>query len=184
GRRGSSGGRTRRRRSTIGSRLGGGRGGSRSGDRRGQGRERGRLCRLGSPRGRRVGRAYPCRRGWGGRLRFPGRGTGKRTGEGERRGIGRGAWRGFGRIAPGLVKFKSIRLLSEGVWKHKTPELCSLKGRSRHFLLLVRMRLNWLRGLDLNQRPQGYEPCELPGCSTPQKDSSSFSPANQAIIPP
>ena len=27
---------------------------------------------------------------------------------------------------------------------------------------------NWLRGLDLNQGPQGYEPCELPGCSTPR----------------
>lgn len=24
-----------------------------------------------------------------------------------------------------------------------------------------------LRGVDLNHRPQGYEPCELPGCSTP-----------------
>jgi hypothetical protein len=28
--------------------------------------------------------------------------------------------------------------------------------------------LNWLRGLDLNQRPSGYEPDELPGCSTPR----------------
>ena len=27
---------------------------------------------------------------------------------------------------------------------------------------------NWLRGLDLNQRPSGYEPDELPGCSTPR----------------
>jgi hypothetical protein len=26
----------------------------------------------------------------------------------------------------------------------------------------------WLRGLDLNQRPLGYEPNELPDCSTPQ----------------
>ena len=26
----------------------------------------------------------------------------------------------------------------------------------------------WLRGLDLNQRPSGYEPDELPYCSTPQ----------------
>ena len=26
----------------------------------------------------------------------------------------------------------------------------------------------WLRGLDLNQRPFGYEPNELPGCSTPR----------------
>ncbi len=25
-----------------------------------------------------------------------------------------------------------------------------------------------LRGLDLNQRPPGYEPDELPGCSTPR----------------
>ncbi len=28
--------------------------------------------------------------------------------------------------------------------------------------------VNWLRGSDLNRRPQGYEPCELPGCSTPR----------------
>src|SRR5713101_8126671 len=27
----------------------------------------------------------------------------------------------------------------------------------------------WLRGLDLNQRPSGYEPDELPGCSTPRR---------------
>ena len=27
---------------------------------------------------------------------------------------------------------------------------------------------SWLRGLDLNQRPFGYEPNELPDCSTPR----------------
>ena len=26
----------------------------------------------------------------------------------------------------------------------------------------------WLRGLDLNQGPSGYEPDELPDCSTPR----------------
>ena len=28
--------------------------------------------------------------------------------------------------------------------------------------------IDWLRGLDLNKRPSGYEPDELPGCSTPR----------------
>jgi hypothetical protein len=32
---------------------------------------------------------------------------------------------------------------------------------------------DWLRGLDLNQRPLGYEPNELPDCSTPQLDSNN-----------
>ena len=29
---------------------------------------------------------------------------------------------------------------------------------------------NWLRGWDLNPRPSGYEPDELPGCSTPRSE--------------
>src|SRR5262249_22948867 len=28
--------------------------------------------------------------------------------------------------------------------------------------------MDWLRGVDLNHRPLGYEPNELPDCSTPQ----------------
>ena len=29
---------------------------------------------------------------------------------------------------------------------------------------------SWLRGPDLNRRPSGYEPDELPGCSTPRQE--------------
>ena len=30
----------------------------------------------------------------------------------------------------------------------------------------------WLRGRDLNPRPSGYEPDELPGCSTPRDENT------------
>jgi hypothetical protein len=33
--------------------------------------------------------------------------------------------------------------------------------------------------LDLNQRPSGYEPDELPGCSTPRIDYSRGVPSRQ-----
>jgi uncharacterized protein YecE (DUF72 family) len=47
-------------------------------------------------------------------------------------------------------------------------------------------QVNWLRGLDLNQRPSGYEPDELPGCSTPRAYSSARrvarNPKNVSLI--
>jgi hypothetical protein len=43
---------------------------------------------------------------------------------------------------------------------------------------------NWLRGLDLNQRPSGYEPDELPGCSTPRDENTWDINAPQIEKPP
>ncbi len=43
----------------------------------------------------------------------------------------------------------------------------------------------WLRGLDLNQRPLGYEPNELPDCSTPRLILSRYErPVNCPPTPP
>ena len=51
---------------------------------------------------------------------------------------------------------------------HKNSAWHMKTGRNGPIKLLILLRQSWLRGLDLNQRPSGYEPDELPGCSTPR----------------
>jgi hypothetical protein len=41
--------------------------------------------------------------------------------------------------------------------------------KSRHSLKLPGFLFFWWRGMDLNHGPSGYEPDELPDCSTPRR---------------
>ena len=57
--------------------------------------------------------------------------------------------------------------------KERLPLMGAKRSRrGRRLEPLDVQELLWLRGVDLSHRPLGYEPNELPDCSTPQFDDN------------
>ncbi len=64
-----------------------------------------------------------------------------------------------------------LRALDGRRESHKPKGLAVIPANPLSFGIILNL-LGWLRGKDLNLRPLGYEPNELPDCSTPRGDSN------------
>ena len=77
------------------------------------------------------------------------------------------------RLVP-LTGLEPVRRLIRGI----LSPLCLPIPPQRHFQKKPPEKSSgfskWLRRLDLNQRPSGYEPDELPSCSTPRYFAFTF----------
>src|SRR5437868_9434947 len=71
---------------------------------------------------------------------------------------------------PTTNRLTADRSTTELRWNDSAPS-----ERRNVARVIVRGKNVWLRGRDLNPRPSGYEPDELPGCSTPRRDENTVS---------
>src|SRR3954453_13446244 len=72
---------------------------------------------------------------------------------------------------PTTNRLTADRSTTELLWNDNLPRKSGVTVCARG----VARQVIWLRGRDLNPRPSGYEPDELPGCSTPRLEACIMS---------
>src|SRR5690348_10258604 len=74
-----------------------------------------------------------------------------------------------------MSRVKMIRISRRSWMEFCTQLHPKRRSRSQRLSLTPAISIrNWLRGHDLNVRPSGYEPDELPDCSTPRSHLSGI----------